>query len=260
MQGYKKAEYLGVRIDLGIKKDSLSKIFNQLLNKGASKIYTVNPEFIVDSYFDLDFKKELNSSDLNVIDGIGLLYGLRIFFKQKIDDSVFKNLELIPGVDLTDSLLDYADQNNLSVFILGGNPKFDSSSKALEKIKVKYPNLKLVGSSSSFSYKSEDDSKTVSYIKSCLAEKGCDNLDILLVGYGHKNQEFWISRNSHKIPAKISIGVGGTIDYFSGMVPRAPKFFRKLGLEWLFRLFIQPSRFLRIIKATVIFPILSLKN
>lgn len=85
-----------------------------------------------------------------------------------------------------------------------------------------------------------------------------DRLDFLLVGYGHPYQEKWIERNFEKINVGIFVGVGGTFDFLTGNIKRAPRFLQKLGLEWLFRLFIQPKRIKRIFKAVVHFSYLIL--
>ena len=70
-------------------------------------------------------------------------------------------------------------------------------------------------------------------------------IDILFVAFGSPKQEIWIADNLKALPAKIIVGVGGAFDFISGKVPRAPKVFRSLGLEWLFRLSIQPWRIKR---------------
>ena len=71
------------------------------------------------------------------------------------------------------------------------------------------------------------------------------SLDILFVAFGHIKQEKWIGKNLKNIPVKVAMGVGGAFDYLSGEVMRAPKFIRVLGLEWLFRLILQPWRIKR---------------
>lgn len=70
-------------------------------------------------------------------------------------------------------------------------------------------------------------------------------IDILFVAFGAPKQEFWISENLEKLPVKIAVGVGGAFDYISGKTPRAPGFIRNIGLEWLFRLIVQPWRIKR---------------
>jgi len=67
-------------------------------------------------------------------------------------------------------------------------------------------------------------------------------------------QEMWINSNLSLMPGiKVAIGIGGTFDFLSGQIKRAPKWMRNLGLEWLFRLIKQPSRIGRIWNAVVVF-------
>ena len=74
-------------------------------------------------------------------------------------------------------------------------------------------------------------------------------------------QEKWIYENLAKMPnVKIAMGVGGSFDYLSGTVQRAPCFMRKIGLEWLYRVIVQPKRLDRIINAILVFPYLVIKN
>lgn len=257
MQNLKNINYLGVRIDYTVNKRNFESILKKLFQKEGSKIYTINPEFIVDSYFDNNFKKELNSSDLNVIDGVGLLRGIKRHFKKSLTQDEYSSLETFTGVDLTYQILEYANINKLSLVVLGGSKELDIAGKVLKKINENYPNINVICSSSDFTHFEADDEVTLGFIHDHLKFKNLKSVDILLVGYGHKNQEFWIARNSSRIPARVSVGVGGTLDYFSGQVKRAPYWVRKFGFEWLYRLITQPHRFLRIIKATLIFSYLS---
>ncbi len=250
-------KYLGVRIDYNVNKSNFITHFRDILKKGNSKIYTVNPEFIVDSYFNTDFKKELNSSDINVIDGVGLLYGIRKYFKKSISEEKIKNIKTFTGVDLVEEILQIANEMGLSLFLLGGSSLKKTSKKAGDFIKKNYPKIKLIGYSSEFSFSEIDDVMTIDFIHSKMKESNVNEIDILLVAYGHFKQEKWIGRNSSKVPARVSVGVGGTLDYLSGNLKRAPKIFRDFGMEWFYRLLTQPRRIIRIIKATLIFSYLS---
>jgi len=71
------------------------------------------------------------------------------------------------------------------------------------------------------------------------------SIDLLFVAYGFPKQEEWMAEHIHNLPVQVMMGVGGAFDYISGQVPRAPRFLRKLGLEWLFRLAVQPWRLKR---------------
>ena len=264
----KSLDVLGVRVDLIDSKKHFRELFMSLLDKKGSKIFTVNPEVIVDSYFNPKFRETLNSGNLNSIDGFGVALAVKSKLNREKSKSFFKIFKdytdgsvrdlVVTGVDIVDESLKIANSEKLSLFILGGSPEDLISYRAATLIQKKYPDINLVGHSSEFSYKPKDDIDTIKFIEKRMKEKSIKVLDLLLVAYGHQKQEFWIERNSIKIPACVSIGVGGTLDFIAGKVKRAPFIFRSFGLEWLFRLIMQPSRFFRILKATVIYSILSL--
>jgi N-acetylglucosaminyldiphosphoundecaprenol N-acetyl-beta-D-mannosaminyltransferase len=79
---------------------------------------------------------------------------------------------------------------------------------------------------------------------------------ILLVAFGAPAQEIWLSENLKKLPQiRVAMGVGGTFDFIAGIVPRAPQWMRKIGLEWVYRLYRQPrKRLKRIFNAFCVFP------
>jgi len=243
LQKLKRIKILGTFVNEGVSKNKAFEIFETLLKHENSKVFTINPEFLVDAWFDKSFQEVLNSGDFNCNDGFGI--------------TLLHSLKRTPGIDLLHYFLEYCHINHLYIFVLGGSQDKDISRRACIEIEKKYPNLKVVGYSSRFSYKKESDIETLKYIHKCMDEKKVSKIDFILVGYGHKNQEFWINRNLSKIPCKVGMGVGGSLDFISGEIPRSPKLIRNFGLEWLFRLLIQPKRFFRILKAVIIFPIVS---
>ena len=94
-----------------------------------------------------------------------------------------------------------------------------------------------------------------------IAKINSSQAKILFVAFGMGKQERWISENLPQMPSiKVAMGVGGSFDYISGSVSRAPCFMRKIGLEWLYRLVRQPQRFKRIIDATLVFTYLVIKD
>lgn len=236
---------LGTKVSRGFGFEKSKSIFLEMLNfKDFSKVFTVNPEFLVDAYYDKEFQKVLNSGSYNCADGYGI--------------ELFHGLKRTPGIDLLNYFLKVCNEKSLSIFILGGNYEKDISKKASIEINKKFPNINIIGSSSEFSYKKNDDIRTIEFIHKCMTEKKVSSIDLLIVGYGHKKQELWLDRNLRKIPARIGMGVGGSLDFISKEIARAPRFIRVIGLEWLFRFVIQPKRFFRIMKAILVFPTLSL--
>jgi N-acetylglucosaminyldiphosphoundecaprenol N-acetyl-beta-D-mannosaminyltransferase len=163
-------------------------------------------------------------------------------------------------------LCELSSKKGYAVFFLGGRPKDalgrhviqvdkDLAELAGEEIKKLYPGLNVVGETSKFSSEIKDDRKTIDYIQKSMHEKGVDHIDFLFVAYGHSKQERWISRNIHKVPAKVAIGLGGTFDYISGQVKLPPEIYIKKNLGWVYRLIVQPWRVKRILKAFPLFPL-----
>ncbi len=167
--------------------------------------------------------------------------------------------ERIAGVDLVENLVRFSHEKGYTIFLLGGGlgAQEDIAQMAKDRLLEKYPQARIIGATSRFSPSENDDATTLSYIHECLEAQNVTGLDILFVAYGHGNQEKWIVRNSAKIPAKISVGVGGTLDYLSGRRIRPSSFFRTLNLEWLVRLVKQPHlRIARVAKAVIVFPLM----
>jgi len=243
---------LGVRVDNFNTQEILKKLSYFLDSNLSHKIFTPNPEMLVDAQKDHYFKEVLNSGDLNVCDGFGL--------------SLVSGAKRLPGVDLMMSICQIAESKNKSIYLLGSGSQevIEGSKNFLEK---KFPQLKIVGGHPGLEISKikADEKNIIVYDK----EKNDDLIseiimsapDVLLVAFGHVKQEKWITENLRDLPSvKIAIGLGGSFDFISGKIKRAPKFLRLIGLEWLYRLIRQPSRIKRIWKATVVFLFLVLKN
>jgi N-acetylglucosaminyldiphosphoundecaprenol N-acetyl-beta-D-mannosaminyltransferase len=234
-----KNEIMSVRVDpLGF-EESIKRIQQFLTDGRLHQIATVNPEFVMTAQKDPEFMETLNKTDLNVADGIGLQFGAKVL-GVRIGTR-------ITGVDLTWELAKLASENNYSIYLLGAAEGV--AEKAAQQLKSFYPKLRIAGTYAGTPY----EPGIVERINNSKA-------DILLVAFGAPKQDKFIYHNKSKLKVKIAIGVGGTFDYIAGIVPRAPKTIRKLGLEWAYRLIKQPQRFNRIITATVRFPLAVLRT
>lgn len=219
--------------------DVLAKIQAFLMVDELHQIVTVNPEFILTAQRDEAFKNILNKTDLSVPDGFGLQCAAW-FLGQKIG-------ERITGVDLTWEIAKLAAEKGYSIFFLGAAEGV--AKKASHRVELLNPGLKIAGTYSG----TPDEEGIVEKINSA-------NPDILLVAFGAPKQEKFISDNKMALKVKIAMGVGGTFDYIADLVPYAPSWMRKFGLEWLYRLLTQPKRWKRILNAVIIFPLLILKS
>ncbi len=235
---------LGVKIDLTDEKEILRIIKNAVDKNEKIQIATVNNEFLVEAQKNDKFKQVLNNSNLNICDSTGLCYALKFFYK--------KTTTRIPGADLFEKICSFCELNGYSVFLLGG--KKGVASRAASNLNKRYKSLKIVGVSDGLRI---DENTPMTELLQQINHSGPN---VIFVALGAPKQELWIAQNIKFLQANCFIGIGGTLDYVSGQVKRAPAWARKAGLEWLFRLLRQPSRFARIWKATVLFPILVIRE
>ncbi|MCL5409516.1 MAG: WecB/TagA/CpsF family glycosyltransferase [Patescibacteria group bacterium] len=265
-------QILGVRVDQVNIGQARGLVLDWLQSKqGKHLVTTPNVEFILLAQQDAKFRQILNGADLNIPDSarIGwaklmlnkskverLLYILTVFLPKLLPDNHFPT---VTGVDLVESLASKMAQLNkekkdlgLTIGLLGG--KNNVAKKAADCLAKKYPGLKIafandgpqvdqdgkeVWSSTSDNWEEERRKNSIVTYSAC---------DLLLVGFGQGKQEKWITNNLKHLPVKVAMGVGGTFDYLSGEVPRAPQVLRNTGLEWFYRLLAQPWRVKRQLK------------
>lgn len=236
-------EILGVRIDNLSKAEILEKIKYFLKEEKFHQIATINPEFILEAQKDTEFKNILNNCDLNIADGMGI----RFAFLKKGEKLKYR----MAGADLLDEILKIANENNLSIFLAANKGGLSSWEETAKVIHQAYPTIKVSGVNLGKNY-----SKEKNY------ELRNMNYEIVICNFGAPFQEKFIYslRNQKYDKIRLTIGVGGSFDYLTGKMKRAPIFMRNLGLEWLWRLIQQPSRMSRIFNATIIFPIKIIMN
>ncbi len=234
---------LGVRIDDYNKKEALEKVSEFLDSAKSYKIFTPNPEMVVAAQQDGYFREVLNGGNLNICDGIGIKLVLR------------GKVEKISGSDFMIDICKMAEEKRKTVYLLGSGDD-DVIKKSVDNLEKRFPELKVVGHNKGLkiSY-STLDSQMIQYNRD-ENDKLVDEIimsgpDILFVGMGHGKQEKWIRENLKDMPSvRIAMGVGGAFDFLSGKVKRAPMVMRKLGLEWFWRLIMEPWRIRRIWRAT----------
>ena len=219
MKTFDKIFLLGVGFTDTNRQEVLEFIVTGLPNQSEKYyIVTPNPELLVMASDDSNYRKILNNAKLALPDGIGVMIAGQVMGRHL--------QERIHGVDLVKSLCKEVSRQPITVGFLGAGPNV--AEKTAECLKREYPQLKVGLISQEWS-----------------EELKSKKVDILFVAFGSPKQEIWISKNLEKLPAKVVVGVGGAFDFISGRVKRTPLFMRKLGLEWLFRLIIQPWRIKR---------------
>ena len=249
---------LNVQVDPFTQKDAIKALFEKQV------IFTPNPEILLEAGKNKTFRRALKKGTMMLPDGHGLLLISTLMrLKSKfwrfilylpasllflVWKKPFKKVipEIIHGSDFMAVLVAWAEAQGKSVYFLGAD---DGVAEATAKyFKSRYGKLKVAGHSSA-----DPSFESAIEVKKSGAE-------VLLVAYGAPKQEIWVSKYLSKMPNLHTVMcVGGSFDFWSGKVKRAPEFFRKSGLEWLWRLFLHPKeRVKRIWNATVKFPITSL--
>ncbi|MBI4812610.1 WecB/TagA/CpsF family glycosyltransferase [Candidatus Falkowbacteria bacterium] len=268
-----KLNILGINISTLNKKEVLEKIEEFLLTpseaEGADgkrhQIVTPNPEFLLAAQHDEEFFYILNNADLAVPDGIGLKFA---------SWCLGENLKRISGADLVKDILHLAEEGGLKVAIANWDGGLSTAEDIKKTLKEKYPKLQVVV---------EDIERNANQFVIPAAEPGSRTVgamtndeysgfrvkpgmtgeyapDILFSTLGAPWQDKFIFHALKQMPSvKLGMGVGGSFDFLTGKIKRAPLFLRFLGLEWLWRLAKQPWRRRRIYNAVVVFPAKFLK-
>lgn len=222
-----KVNILGIEFENVGRREVYDRIVSRINEKEYTAIFTPNPEIALKAKKDEELAKIINSANILLPDGIGIILASRIL-KTPLK-------ERITGIDTAEFILDIANQKRLKVFLLGGNNGV--AEKAVDKLSQKYKNIRFCGYHHGyFSKDGEENEATIKAINDA-------SPDILFVCFGCPAQEKWITENAKKIPSLIvCAGVGGSIDVWSGSIMRAPKTLRLLCLEWAWRIILQPRR------------------
>ena len=240
----KQHELYGVRIDDMEKKDLLAQVRFWFEQDGQHIIFTPNPEFILLSEKNPEFKTMLNRADVNIPDGVGLRFAVAA-----LTDDYLRNR--YTGVDLLSDLASECAKQHKRLLLLGGQK--GSAFTAAEQLRKKYPALDVTDCDPGYLSGGIGD---VSFSQKQVREVNEMKPDVLAVALGQGKQEQFILQHLSRIPSvKIAVGVGGSFESIAGTKKRAPKRMRQMGLEWVWRLVIEPSRIKRIFTAFPGFPI-----
>lgn len=184
-------------------------------------IHTLNQ-----AYRDRDLRQALAQADMVYCDGAGVRWGARLLGKSLP--------ERMTGADWIYDLAQMCRDGQDALFLLGGAPSV--ADAAAERLWSLYPELNIVGTHHGFFSTEGPENEAV------IQTINRHTPHILLVGLGTPVQEKWISRNRSRLNVPVVWAMGGTMDFVSGRVPRAPRWMCQHSLEWLFRLLVEPQR------------------
>lgn len=222
-----KINILGVAFDALTLGEAEERADALLCSGAGGYIVTANPEIVLRCREDAAYAAAVNGAALVLADGVGDLCAARILGTPLPGR--------VAGADLVPRLLARLAERSGSVFLYGARPGV--AERAGESLQSACPGLRIAGTENGYI------SDETALLEALEREKP----DLLLLGLGAPRQELWMAENRQRTPA-VMIGVGGLLDVFAGDIPRAPKAWQRLGLEWLYRLLREPRRFKRVIR------------
>lgn len=219
---------LGVPFIDTTRKDFIKKLQGRIEKQEKTFVVTANPEIVMHTLQDPEYKQILTKADYITADGIGIVKAAAI-----IGESL---PERVSGYDMMMDLLELANEKRQRIFFLGASEKVLGETVRL--VEEKYPGIQIAGHQNGF----------FDWSDPALPQSIKDSQpDLVFVALGFPRQEQWIGRHIDGFDKGVFIGIGGSFDVFSGNVKRAPEAWQKLNLEWFYRLVKQPSRWKRML-------------
>ncbi len=218
---------LGCKLHTISMAQCLDIIGSHITKRQSMHVITLNAEMVYQARSDPELLRVINQSDLVTPDGIGVVWGAR-YLGHTVP-------ERVTGIDLMYSLAERAAGQGWGIYLLGAAPGV--AREAARQLQQRWPSLIVTGY--------HDGYFTAEQIPPILDQINTSSAEILFVALGAPKQEYWIKEHRQQLQVPVMIGVGGSLDVIAGTKKRAPQFFIRFNLEWLYRLLTEPSRLRR---------------
>jgi N-acetylglucosaminyldiphosphoundecaprenol N-acetyl-beta-D-mannosaminyltransferase len=222
---------LGIEMNNLTREEIIQRVKFFLDEPRFHQIATVNPEFLLEAERNSEFRTVLQNCDLRIADGVGITLAM-----------LCKGEKLkcrFPGADLVDEIIHQTSGRGKSVYLAIRKDGLSSFQEVKDMLLKIFPELQIDG----------DNFDPQSY------QLPVTSYQVIFCNFGAPAQELFLASLKDNPNIRLAIGVGGSFDYLTGKLKRAPKFLRSFGLEWLWRLIQQPKRWKRIWNAVIVFPI-----
>jgi N-acetylglucosaminyldiphosphoundecaprenol N-acetyl-beta-D-mannosaminyltransferase len=220
---------LGARIDATSYAAATEQILAWAAAGESRVVCAANVHTVMEAQDTPAFRRLINGADLNTPDGVPLVWALRALG--------VKHQTRVYGPDLTLAVCAAAAEHGTPVGFFGGTPAV--LEKLLENFRQQFPKLRMV-----YTWSPPFRALTPAEDETAVAAITASGARILLVGLGCPKQERWMMEHRGRVPA-VMLGVGAAFDFHAGNVRQAPRWMMRLGLEWLFRLVMEPRRLWR---------------
>ncbi len=221
---------LGAEIDRISLAGAIESALRRMNRRRGAYVVTPNTEIVLRAQRDAALRGAIRGAELSLPDSVGVALACRIL-GTPIE-------ERVPGIDFALALLSRMAGEGKSVFLLGGRESV--ALRAAEALRKRFPGLVIAGAENGY-FDSREEDAIIDRINAA-------SPDLLLVCLGSPKQELWMQRCAPRLSVGLMAGLGGALDVIAGDIPRAPRLWRRCGLEWLFRLLREPGRINRVIK------------
>jgi len=215
---------LGIPVDNVTLPEAVEAIVDALDGNEPMQVSFVNADCVNLAFRRADYRQALVESDMVFADGIGVRLAGKMMGQKVVDN--------VNGTDLFPVLASALEDTGKKIYLLGGKPGV-ADDVALWLLN-RFPGLEIAGYRDGY-FSADEEEQVIEDIRTSGA-------DLILVALGAPRQELWIRRVLPRLGVKVAIGVGGLFDFFSGRIPRAPRWIREAGFEWAFRLYQEPGR------------------
>lgn len=230
MQIKKPVKILGVPVHPLTMNESVAVLEEKLQKKEQAFVVTANAEIIMMCQQDKGYNNIVSEqADLVLPDGAGAVWAGR-YLGNEVP-------ERVAGFDLYNQLLKLSADKGYKVYFFGGAPGVAEAAK--NKAEELYPGVQIVGCRNGYFNETEEEA--------IIKEINDAAPDMLFVALGAPKQEKWLVKYRNQLKPRVLMGIGGSFDVLAGKMERAPKWMQEASLEWAFRLYKQPSRFMRML-------------
>ncbi|MBD5633055.1 MAG: WecB/TagA/CpsF family glycosyltransferase [Candidatus Eremiobacteraeota bacterium] len=221
------AVVLGCRVDTLGSAEAVRRIVELASRSEPSLVVTIGTEMIVRAQSDARFRDIVNASAFSLCDTIGVLFAARL--------NGAHVPERVAGVDIIEPLCEAFARDGIPVYFLGA--KGDTAERAANALRARHPRLIVAGARDGYFSAAQNDA-----VADAVRASGAR---AIFTGLGSPRQELWLAERLARTGCSVGLGVGGSFDVLAGNVRRAPMVWRRLNLEWLYRLFLEPQRWKR---------------
>ncbi len=226
-QGIDRIFVAGCPVDVLDFETAVAELCRRVEVRIRTHVVFVNAAKVVRYGRDANMQRVMDEADLLLADGMPIVWASKLRPKSLT--------ERVAGIDLMERMMAVSAARGYKVYLLGATERV--VRRTVEVLSGRYPALQIAGYRNGY-FTPEEESGIV-------AEINASGADMLLLGMGTPQKEFWADRNLFRLKVSICQGVGGSFDVVAGITMRAPAWMQHCGLEWFYRFLQEPRRMWR---------------